>query len=55
MVKIELVCNDDCIERVKNTILESARTGRKGDGLIAISPVEQAIKIKSGEKLGACG
>lgn len=55
MVKIELICNDDCVERVKSAILEHARTGRKGDGVIAISPIEEAVKIKSGEKLGGCG
>lgn len=49
MVKIELICTDDCVERVKETILKHARTGYKGDGLIAISPVEEAISIRTGK------
>jgi len=49
MVKIELICTDECVERVKETILKHARTGYKGDGLIAISPVEEAISIRTGK------
>ncbi len=49
MVKIELICTDACVERVKETILEHARTGHKGDGLIAVSPVEEAISIRTGK------
>lgn len=49
MVKIELICTDACVERVKETILKHAKTGHKGDGLIAISPVEEAISIRTGK------
>lgn len=49
MVKIELICTDACVERVKETILKHAKTGHKGDGLIAVSPVEDAISIRTGE------
>ncbi|NIM89424.1 MAG: P-II family nitrogen regulator [Candidatus Aminicenantes bacterium] len=49
MVKIELICTDECVERVKETILNHARTGYKGDGLIAIFPVEDAISIRTGK------
>jgi len=49
MVKIELICTDDCVERVKETLLKHAKTGHKGDGLIAISPVEEAISIRTGK------
>lgn len=49
MVKIEIICTDDCVERVKETILKNARTGYKGDGLIAISPVDEAISIRTGK------
>lgn len=50
MDKIELICNDECMDRVKDCIIDSARTGYKGDGLIAVSPVEEAISIRTGEK-----
>ncbi|MFP4081491.1 MAG: P-II family nitrogen regulator [Candidatus Aminicenantes bacterium] len=49
MVKIELICTEECVERVKETILKHARTGYKGDGLIAVSPVEEAISIRTGK------
>lgn len=49
MVKIELICTDSCVDRVKETVLKHARTGYKGDGLIAISPVEEAISIRTGK------
>jgi nitrogen regulatory protein P-II 1 len=50
MVKIELVCNDECAKRVKNSILKTARTGHKGDGLIVVSPVKEAISIRTGKR-----
>ena len=49
MVKIELICTDECVERVKETIVKQARTGYKGDGLITISPVEEALSIRTGK------
>jgi len=49
MVKIEIICTDDCVKRVRETILKYARSGYKGDGLIAISPVEEAISIRTGK------
>jgi nitrogen regulatory protein PII len=47
--QLEIICMDECIERVKETILRHARTGYKGDGLIAISPIEEAISIRTGK------
>ena len=47
MVKLEIICTDDCVERVKETILKYARTGYKGDGLIAISHINEAISIRT--------
>lgn len=35
MVKIEIICNDECVDKIKNTITATARSGHKGDGLIA--------------------
>ena len=50
MVKIELICNDERGKKVKDAIIAAARTGYKGDGLIAISPVEKAMSIRTGKK-----
>ncbi len=49
MVKIELICTDECVERIKDAILKKARTGYKGDGLVTISPVDETISIRTGK------
>ncbi len=50
MVKLEIVCNARDVKKTVDTIVKNARTGYKGDGIIIISPVEQVIKIRTGEK-----
>jgi len=49
-VKIELVINDDMLERAVETIQQAAYTGRIGDGKIFVSPVEDAIRLRTGER-----
>lgn len=49
-VKIELVIDDSLVERAIEAIQQAAHTGRIGDGKIFISPVEEAIRIRTGEK-----
>jgi nitrogen regulatory protein P-II 1 len=48
MVKLEIVCNDDQVNKICDAIIENARTGYKGDGIVVISPVDEAIGIRSG-------
>ena len=48
-VKLEIVVTDDKLEEVIKAITEAASTGRIGDGKIFISPVEDAIRIRTGE------
>jgi nitrogen regulatory protein PII len=48
-VKIETVVKDDQVERCVEVITEAARTGKIGDGKIFITPVERAIRIRTGE------
>jgi nitrogen regulatory protein P-II 1 len=48
-VKIEVVVPDDQTDDVVNAILSTARTGEIGDGKIFVIPVEQAIRIRTGE------
>ena len=48
-VKIETVVADDQVDRCVEVITEAARTGKIGDGKIFISPVERAIRIRTGE------
>lgn len=49
-VKIEVVCDDDVVERAVEAIVGAARTGRIGDGKVFISTVEDAIRIRTGER-----
>ncbi|MDQ2762243.1 MAG: P-II family nitrogen regulator [Pseudomonadota bacterium] len=49
-VKLEVVCDDEVVERAVEAIMAAARTGRIGDGKIFISPVEDAIRIRTGER-----
>jgi nitrogen regulatory protein P-II 1 len=48
-VKIEVVVPDDMVEKVVKAIIDSAKTGKVGDGKIFIYPIEQAIRIRTGE------
>ena len=49
-IKIEVVVDDAMVERTVETIIAAARTGRIGDGKIFVLPVEEAIRIRTGEK-----
>ncbi|VCU68199.1 Nitrogen regulatory protein P-II [Pigmentiphaga humi] len=48
-VKVEIALEDDLVERVVEAIEESARTGKIGDGKIFVFPLEQVIRIRTGE------
>lgn len=49
-LKIEVVIEDDQVNLVVDKIIAAARTGEIGDGKIFVSPVEQVIRIRTGEK-----
>ena len=49
-VKLEVVVHDNASERVVQTIIKSAWTGNVGDGKIFILPVEDAIRVRTGER-----
>ena len=48
-VKIEVVCTDDNLAMVLDTIVQTAQTGQIGDGKIFVSNLENAIRIRTGE------
>ncbi len=48
-VKIEIVLEDNMLERAVEAIRQAAHTGRIGDGKIFVSSVEEAIRIRTGE------
>ena len=49
-VKIEIVLEDNQVERAIEAIQEAARTGRIGDGKIFVSTIDEAIRIRTGER-----
>lgn len=49
-VKVEIVLDDDLVDRAIEAIMEAARTGRIGDGKIFVSTVDEAIRIRTGER-----
>ena len=49
-VKLETVVADSSVEEVIDIILKSAATGNIGDGKIFVSPVEQAIRVRTNER-----
>ncbi len=49
-IKLDIVVSDDMVTKVVETIIESARTGKIGDGKIFIQPLEEIIRIRTGER-----
>jgi nitrogen regulatory protein P-II 1 len=48
-VKVEVVVKDDDVERCIEAIVKAAKTGKIGDGKIFVTPVEQVVRIRTGE------
>ena len=48
-VKLEIAAADDQVEAIIDAVLKSATTGKIGDGKIFVSPLEQVIRIRTGE------
>ena len=49
-VKIEVVMEDSMVERAVEAIQQSAHTGRIGDGKIFVTTIDEAIRIRTGER-----
>ncbi len=49
-VKIEVVINDDAVEKTVEAVISAARTGKIGDGKVFVSNVEETIRIRTGER-----
>ncbi len=49
-VRLEVVVPDDLVEKVTMALAEAARTGSIGDGKIFVAPVDDAIRIRTGER-----
>src|SRR5690606_8677219 len=48
-IRVEVVLADDMVEPAIEAVIKAARTGKIGDGKIFVTPVEQAIRIRTGE------
>jgi len=49
-VKIEVVMDDSMVDRAVEAIQQAAQTGRIGDGKIFVSSIEEAVRIRTGER-----
>ena len=50
--KLEIVVEDDQVDRLVELLVESARSGKIGDGKVWVTPVEQMVRIRTGERDG---
>jgi nitrogen regulatory protein P-II 1 len=49
-IKVEIAVKDEMVDKVVQVIVQAANTGRIGDGKIFVMPVEEAIRIRTGER-----
>ena len=49
-IKLEVVISDEMVDKVVGAVIESAGTGRIGDGKIFVLPLDEVIRIRTGER-----
>jgi nitrogen regulatory protein P-II 1 len=49
-IKMEIIVADDVVAKVLEVVEQAAKTGRIGDGKIFVTPVEEVIRIRTGER-----
>lgn len=49
-IRLEMACHSDMVDKVLSTIAKAAHTGLRGDGKIYVLPLDQAVRISSGER-----
>jgi nitrogen regulatory protein P-II 1 len=49
-VRIEVVVDDAIVDKVVDSIVQTARTGKIGDGKVWVSPVETIVRVRTGER-----
>jgi nitrogen regulatory protein P-II 1 len=49
-VRVEVVADDNLADKVVDAIVESARTGKIGDGKVWVTPVESVVRVRTGER-----
>ena len=48
-IKIEIAVTDEMVEQVKASIIKSSASGKIGDGKIFVSPIDEIVRIRTGE------
>jgi nitrogen regulatory protein P-II 1 len=49
-IKVEIAVKDEMVDKVVQAVVQAANTGRIGDGKIFVIPIEEAIRIRTGER-----
>jgi nitrogen regulatory protein P-II 1 len=49
-IQLNIILSDHNVEKTVETIIQAARTGKEGDGLIFIYPVDDVVRIRTGER-----
>jgi nitrogen regulatory protein P-II 1 len=49
-VRLEVVIDDEAVERVVQAVVDSAHTGKIGDGKVWVVPVENVVRVRTGER-----
>ncbi len=49
-IKMEIIVADDIVSQVVDVIAEAAKTGRIGDGKIFVTPIDEIVRIRTGER-----
>ncbi|GAA3644337.1 nitrogen regulatory protein P-II family [Lentzea atacamensis] len=49
-IKVEVVVDDNAVEKVLEAVVEAARTGKIGDGKVWVTPVDTVVRVRTGER-----
>ena len=49
-VKVEIACADEAVDKIVDSISQTANTGKIGDGKLFVTPLEAAVRIRTGER-----
>ena len=49
-IQVEVAVHDGAVERVVDLVCEAARTGKPGDGKVFVQPLEDAVRVRTGER-----
>ncbi|MFS8101046.1 P-II family nitrogen regulator [Lentzea alba] len=49
-IKIEVVVDDNQVDKVLDAVVEAARTGKIGDGKVWVTPVDAVVRVRTGER-----